>query len=248
MIRLLKITLVPFATSARHLHQTVLVDSQPNHHELMVGATPQVIIDHHPDTGCTAPFTDIRPTYGATASILTEYLRAARIIPSPNLATALYHAIKTDTDDFERRPDRRRPGLSVPVPPGQHAPRPQDRPGGSADGFLKFFKTALLHMRLRKGRIFVHLGQVAKPDVCVLIADFFMRIHTVRWSIVSGICDRKLVVIFRNDGSGKNAGRVAKESLGSFGSAGGHESMARAEIPLAEIEESPSTSRTTTRC
>jgi len=34
-----------------------------------------------------------------------------------------------------------------------------------------------------------------------------MRIHTVSWSIVSGICDRKLVIIFRNDGArGMRAG------------------------------------------
>jgi hypothetical protein len=32
---------------------------------------------------------------------------------------------------------------------------------------------------------------------------------------------------------------VAKESLGSFGSAGGHKTMARAEINLAEIKEPP---------
>ncbi len=92
-------------------------------------------------------------------------------------------------------------------------------------------------MRLRKGRVFVHLGAVVNPDVCVVIADFFMRIHTVSWSIVSGICDKKLVVILRNDGARKNAGRVAKEGFGGFGSAGGHKTMARAEINLADGKE-----------
>jgi nanoRNase/pAp phosphatase (c-di-AMP/oligoRNAs hydrolase) len=71
----------------------------------------------------------------------------------------------------------------------------------------------------------------------VVIADFFMRIHTVSWSIVSGICEKKLIIIFRNDGARKNAGRVAKEGFGSFGSAGGHKSMARAEISLADTKE-----------
>jgi nanoRNase/pAp phosphatase (c-di-AMP/oligoRNAs hydrolase) len=92
-------------------------------------------------------------------------------------------------------------------------------------------------MRLRKGRVFVHLGTVVNPDVCVIIADFFMRIHTVSWSIISGICDRKLVIIFRNDGARKNAGRVAKAGFGGFGSAGGHRTMARAEISLADPKE-----------
>jgi nanoRNase/pAp phosphatase (c-di-AMP/oligoRNAs hydrolase) len=213
MIRLLKVTLVPFAQLPLDTFtKTVLVDSQPSHHELMTRARPQVVIDHHPDTGCRALFTDIRPTYGATATILTEYLRAARIIPSRNLATALYLAIKADTDDFKRQT------LIEDVRAFQYLFRraniPLARRIGQAElrlEYLKYFKTALLHMRLRKGRVFVHLGPVVNPDVCVIIADFFMRIHTVRWSIVSGTCDSKLGH-FRNDGSQTRA--RAKESLG----------------------------------
>jgi nanoRNase/pAp phosphatase (c-di-AMP/oligoRNAs hydrolase) len=91
--------------------------------------------------------------------------------------------------------------------------------------------------RLRKGRVFVHLGSVLNPDVCVIIADFFMRIVSVTWSIVCGTCDKKLIVIFRNDGIRKNAGKVAKESFGQFGSAGGHKNMARAEIALSDLSD-----------
>jgi nanoRNase/pAp phosphatase (c-di-AMP/oligoRNAs hydrolase) len=198
------------------------------------------VIDHHPETGAKAPFVDVRPKYGSTATILTEYLRAARVTPSRNLATALYHAIKTDTDDFKRQT------LVEDLHAFQylfrHANVALARRIGQADlrlEYLKYFKSALQTMRLRKGRVFVHLGPVTNPDVCVIIADFFLRIHTVSWSIVSGTCDHKLVVIFRNDGQRKNAGRVAKESFGGFGSAGGHRTMARAEIGLADIKAPP---------
>jgi nanoRNase/pAp phosphatase (c-di-AMP/oligoRNAs hydrolase) len=102
---------------------------------------------------------------------------------------------------------------------------------------LKYFKTAFNTMRLRKGRAYVHLGPVVNPDVCVLIADFCMRIISVNWSIVSGTCDKKLVVIFRNDGIRKNAGKVAQKSFGQFGSAGGHRNMARAEVALSDLPE-----------
>ena len=91
-------------------------------------------------------------------------------------------------------------------------------------------------MRRRKGKVYVHLGSVVNPDVCVLIADFFMRVNTVTWSIVSGICDKKLVIIFRNDGIRKNAGHVAKEGFGKLGNAGGHKNMARAEIVLSDLK------------
>jgi nanoRNase/pAp phosphatase (c-di-AMP/oligoRNAs hydrolase) len=239
MVRLLRVPLVPFASvQIEQFAKLVMVDSQPNHNERMAALRPQVIIDHHPDTGYRAPYTDIRPSYGATATILTEYLRAARIVPSQNLATALYHAIKTDTDDFKRQT------LNEDLQAFQYLFRRTNiqlaRRIAQADlrfDYLKYFRTALQFMRLRKGRVFVHLGTVANPDVCVVIADFFMRIHTVTWSIISGIYDRKLVIIFRNDGARKNAGRVAQEAFGYFGSAGGHKSAARAEINLAESKE-----------
>ena len=232
MIRLLKVPLVAFSdVRTEPFAKWVIVDSQPKHNERMAELRPQVIIDHHPDTGYRAPFTDIRPTYGATATILTEYLRAARIVPAQSLATALYHAIKTDTDDFKRQT------LAEDLQAFQYLFRRTNiqlaRRISQADlrlDYLKYFKTALQCMHLRKGRVFVHLGVVANSDVCVIIADFFMRIHTVSWSIVSGTCDQKLVIIFRNDGQRKNAGRVAKESFGGFGSAGGHRTIARAEI------------------
>jgi nanoRNase/pAp phosphatase (c-di-AMP/oligoRNAs hydrolase) len=239
MIRLLKIPLVAFSdVRTEQFAKLVIVDSQPKHNEHMAALHPQVIIDHHPDTGYQAPFTDIRPTYGATATIMTEYLRAARVVPAQTLATALYHAIKTDTDDFKRQT------LAEDLQAFQYLLRRTNiqlaRRITQADlrlDYLKYFKIALQYMRLRKGRVFVHLGTVANPDVCVIIADFFMRIHTVSWSIVSGICDKKLVVIFRNDGARVNAGRIAQEGFGSFGSAGGHKTMARAEINLVDSKE-----------
>ena len=88
----------------------------------------------------------------------------------------------------------------------------------------------------RKGRVYVSLGPVSNPDVCVLIADFFLRVNSIKWSIVCGFHQRKLIVILRNDGLKKNAGKVAEQGFGDIGSAGGRKSMARAEIPLSELK------------
>ena len=71
----------------------------------------------------------------------------------------------------------------------------------------------------------------------MLIADFFMRVKSYDWSIVSGISQGKLVIIFRNDGIRKNAGKVAKDGFGALGSAGGHKSMARAEIAVSDLKD-----------
>ena len=216
----------------------VMVDSQPGHNESFSKFKFDVVIDHHPETGYAATFSDIRPDFGATASIMTEYLRAARIKPSSRLATGLSYAIKTDTSNFERKTliEDLKAFQFLFQHANPHMARKIEQSEITPD-FLKFFKLALDTVKQRKGKYFVHLGNVPNPDICVVVADFFMRVSTVRWSIVSGIRMNKLVVVFRNDGIRKNAGRVAKETFGAMGSAGGHKNMARAEIPLSEIQK-----------
>jgi len=236
MIRLLGVELVPIKDIVKDCFtRFVIVDSQPDHNEIFAEFPPDVVIDHHPETDVHANLSDIRPKYGATASIMTEYIRAAKIKPSAKLSTGLFYAIKTDTCNFERQT------LIEDVRAFQflyryaniHLARKIEQSEIRLD-FLKYFKSALENRRMRKGKIFAHLGPVVNPDVCVLIADFFMKINSVNWSIVSGLYDKKLVLVFRNDGLRKDAGKVAKLS---FGSGGGHKSMARAEIPFADLKE-----------
>jgi nanoRNase/pAp phosphatase (c-di-AMP/oligoRNAs hydrolase) len=239
MLRLLNIKMTHMDDiDPKQFNRVVMVDSQPNHNQAFAVLAPDVIIDHHPLTASAAAFQDVRPSYGATATIITEYLRAADIKPSVKLATGLFHAIKTDTSNFER------PTLIEDVRAFQflyrhaniHLARKIDQDEIRLD-FLKFYRVALDSMRIRKGRLFAYLGAVPNPDICVLIADFFMRVEQVDYSIVSGIYDGTLVIILRNDGLRMSAGNLAKQSFGQYGSAGGHKSMARAEIPVLGLPQ-----------
>lgn len=239
MIRLLGVPLVHLDTlEPARFQRKVLLDSQPSHSKVFKRFTYDVIIDHHPGSRPQGGHVDIRPDYGATASIMTEYLRAAKIKPSAKLATALFHAIKTDTRNFER--ETKIEDVIAFQYLFRYANIPLARRIEQADlqmGFLTFFRKAIQTRRVRKGKIFAHLGLVPSPDVCVLIADFFMRVETVNWSIVSGIYDEQLVVILRNDGIRKDAGNLARSSFAEFGSAGGHKTMARAELALSTVGE-----------
>lgn len=238
MIRLLHAGLVHIdKTDLSSFSRFALVDSQPAHNPLFEGFSYDVIIDHHPQTEVTSPFADIRPDYGATASIMTEYLRAAKIKPSAKLATALFYAIKTDTNNFEQN------ALIEDVRAFQylfrHANPYLARNIEQAEitfDFLKTYHLAIEKMQRRKGRIHAHLGSVTSPDLCVLIADFFMKVHDVTWSIVSAVYKKDLIVILRNDGIRKNAGKVARKAFDAIGSAGGHKNAARAEIPIDNLK------------
>ncbi len=241
MIRLVGVRLIPFEKIEMAKYTRIaMVDAQPDHNELFRTLKPSVIIDHHPmtESSAAAAYVDIRPKYGATATIMIEYLRAAKVKPSSKLATGLYFAIKSDTSDFERQT------LIEDLEAFQfvfrHANITLARRIESAEmrrEFLTFFKKALSELQIRKGRAFVHLGAGVHPDVCVQIADFMMHIESVNWSIVSGVHNKKLIVIFRNDGIRKDAGHVARQTFGKLGAAGGHKSSARAELPLEVVEE-----------
>ncbi len=240
MVRLLGVKLKHYdKVSASNFTRFVLIDSQPSHSELFDKFKFDIIIDHHPDTDPDAAFKDIRPKYGATATIMTEYLIAAKIKPSEKLATGLFHAIKTDTSNFERHSVKE--DMDAFQFLYQHSNIHLARKIEFSElqpNFLQYFSKALNERVLRKGAFFVHLGNVPNPDICVLIADFFMKVHTVKWSIVSGIYKKKLIVIFRNDGLRKSAGIVAEKAFAKYGSAGGHASIARAEMFTTDLRKS----------
>ncbi len=240
MVELLNIPVVQIKKiSPEKFTRRILVDSQPHHSEIFGNFVYDAIIDHHPLTNkLNASYLDVRPEYGATATILTEYLRASKIKPSKRLATALLYAIKTDTSNFER--DAREEdvkqfryvfkyaNINLLRKIENSALRPRD---------LNYFQIALENRLLRKKVLYTHVGEVHSPDICVQIADFFMRVYSVVWSVVSGIYKGTLVVIIRNDGYRKDAGKLAIRAFSEFGSAGGHRGAARAEIPLETLRQ-----------
>ena len=219
------------------VNRFVRVDSQPAHNQEFQKYPISVVIDHHPDTTSGVPFQDIRPNYGATASIMTEYLKSAKIKPAAKLATALILGIKTDTSDFEQQTtiEDVRAFQFMFRHANKHLIRKIEQSELRAE-YLKYFKKALENRKTRKGKVFVMLGPVINPDVCVIIADFFLKVISVKWSIVAGIHQKKMIIIFRNDGLRKSAGKVAEKGFAALGSAGGHRSMARAEISIAALD------------
>jgi len=242
LVKLLGITLSPIEKiHPEDFPRKALVDSQPGHHEIFASFLFDAVIDHHPRLPDTrGRFVDIRAEYGATSTIMTEYLREARIRPSLKLATALYYGIKTDTANFER------PSVEADMRAFHYlfefTRRPLVRRLEFAEfnlPMLRYFQVALNRYCIRHNRIYAFLGEVAAPDILVILADFFVRAGEICWTIVGGIYEDRLVVIFRNDGLRKNAGRLALTAFGRLGSAGGHLASARAEVPLEHTGMSP---------
>ncbi len=238
MVQLLKIPLVKWRqVKVGEYTKKVLIDSQPPHNAEFQKLNFDVVIDHHPLTnGWDAPFIDIRPEYGATSSMMTEYLRAQKIKPSVILATALIYGIKTDTSNFEKE------CTIQDVLCFQYLFKHMNRhllhkieASDIRRSELKYFRKAFEEVKIRKQRLFSHIGKVPNPDILVVIADFFNHVHEIGWVFISGEYRDRLVVIIRCDGYRKDAGKLAQRVFGSLGFAGGHREKARAEVPLEKL-------------
>ncbi len=241
MIHFLRIPLLRLTPElAKGYQRFAMVDSQPHHSPDFLGLPYAVVLDHHPlEHGhpSQAAYTEIHPEYGSASSLLTEYLYALGIRPGKRLATALLYGIKSDTQSFERNfsdVDVKAFGYLT-----KYSDRLLLRKIAHADFYrdwLQYFSRAFSCLRFVGYQgVFAYLGTVESPDVLVILADFFLRVHDLSWDCIAGQAGDRLVVVMRSDGLRRDIGRKAKAWFGDVGSAGGHKMAARAEIPLERL-------------
>lgn len=239
LLKFLKISL-PYIKQidTSNVSKWAIVDSQPPHQKTLGSFDFSIIIDHHPPTpDLAARFTDIRADYGATSSIMTEYLRAAAIKPSAKLATALFYGIKTDTDNFVRTStpaDIKAFRYLYPYVNLNIIKKIESSEINKKN--LVDFRKAFDTVQFINDTVYIHMGTVQDADALVIIADFFLKMAEATWCMVSGIYGQKVIIIIRNVGFRLDAGKVASRLFGDLGTAGGHKNAARVEIPVAKFE------------
>jgi nanoRNase/pAp phosphatase (c-di-AMP/oligoRNAs hydrolase) len=81
------------------------------------------------------------------------------------------------------------------------------------------------------------LGALPREDFIPYVADFFLQLENVKWTVIAGIVNESLVVSVRNLGYSKNAGEFARRFFGDIGSAGGHRAMAKAVVPMSAFRD-----------
>jgi nanoRNase/pAp phosphatase (c-di-AMP/oligoRNAs hydrolase) len=236
MARLLEIDVEQLKPRAlEDYDKLALVDTQPAFFEEALGEV-DLVIDHHPEeTPVRARLRDVRPSYGATSTILTEYLRAADVKIRERLATALLYGIKSDTLHLERGATRADMEAFAYLHPlaNRNTLRRIERPD-LPDAALDVLTRGLAGRRLTEGVMFVHLGAVGYPELVAQFADFMLQVEGAEWSVVSGLVNGELHVSVRNVGWVRAAGDVVRDAFGDLGGAGGHRSMAKAVVRLRD--------------
>ena len=210
-----------------------MVDVQP-HYFGEAFHRVDLVIDHHPEQpGYSAVFKDIRPNYGSTSTILTEHLRAVDANISERTATAMLYAIKSDTLFFNRQANRVDLEAFSYLYPLADAAMIRKMEGAEITmERLEYVLKAKQNGRMVEQVFCSFIGASPREDFIPYVADFYLQLEDVKWTIVAGIVNDALVMSVRNLGYGRNAGEFVRKHFADIGSAGGHRSMAKAVVPL----------------
>ena len=237
MCRILDIEVQEISAQALdQFDRVAMVDVQPSFLEERF-ADIDLVIDHHPiEEPIHARIKDVRPSYGATSTILVEYLRAAEVKITQRLATALLYGIKADTLGLERGGSKAdlEAYAFLYMLANHNAMRRIERPELS-EAALDVLANGLAKRQILKGVFFSHLGNVPTADQIPQFADFGLQAEGVEWSVVSGVVGTELHISVRNVGYVRSAGEVTRAAFAELGSAGGHRTMAKAVLPLREL-------------
>jgi nanoRNase/pAp phosphatase (c-di-AMP/oligoRNAs hydrolase) len=238
MVRYLNIPLVPVADLPLRDPRTIiaLVDTQPGrtNNSLPADAQAAIVIDHHPQACALSalPYADLRDGYGATATILTEYMMDPRLSVDTKIATALFYGIMAETQDLGREasgPDMDASHFLYPHTNKRRLAKIENArvPREYFAAFRLAIDSALLYDRA----IVSILGPVRYPDMVAEMADFLLRLDEVEWAAAIGSYESYLYVSLRTTNRDVNAGDLLQRVLGSD-HAGGHDMIAGGRISV----------------
>jgi nanoRNase/pAp phosphatase (c-di-AMP/oligoRNAs hydrolase) len=198
-----------------------------------------LVIDHHPEQpGYTAVFKDIRADYGSTCTILTEHLRAVDVNISERTATAMLYAIKSDTLFFNRQTNRVDIDAFSYLYPLADPTLIRKMEGAEiTSDRLTYVAKAHTRGKLVDQVFSGFLGSVPREDFVPYVADFFLQLEHVKWTIIGGVVNDNLIISIRNLGYTKNAGEFVRRFFSDIGSAGGHRAMAKAVVPFTTFRQ-----------
>ncbi len=217
-----------------------MVDTQPGtgNNALPLEHVPHVVIDHHPIRRATrsSPYTDVRSRYGATSTILYEYLATLGHPPAVPLATALLYGIRSDTQDLGREAIQADVDAFLalyPLANKRMLARIQNASLPAA--YYAILARALRNAEVAGDAVFSFLGPLENPDMVSEVADLLLRHEGSNWALCCGVSDGRLLLSLRaSSDSPVDCGKTMRRIVGSNGTGGGHYAMAGGQLELGE--------------
>ncbi|MFQ3293403.1 MAG: nanoRNase/pAp phosphatase (c-di-AMP/oligoRNAs hydrolase) [Halobacteriales archaeon] len=215
---------------------------------------PCAVIDHHPGEGTGSAFTDVRPEYGACASIIAEYVEELGIpvdaseasggnsvgdsLPS-DIATGLVYGIRTDTKE-----------LTLGITPMDFAAAGFLYPGVDQDqlerianpqvpeAVLRLKARAIQEKEVRGSFAVCDLGEIDNIDAISQAADELMHLEGVTAVVVYGETDGTVHLSGRSRDDRVHMGQTIENVVDdiSMSEGGGHARMGGGQISVDHLE------------
>ncbi|MDS0259290.1 bifunctional oligoribonuclease/PAP phosphatase NrnA [Haloarcula sp. S1CR25-12] len=197
------------------------------------GTDIDIIIDHHPIEDIDGRFVDNRQTVGATATIVTQYIRALPMEPAARIATALLFAIRRETLDFLRGVTRNEYEAAAYLHEYSEPKvvRQLSTPAVSR-ATIDAIADAIENRRITGSVLISHVGRTSERDALPQAADYLMTLEGIETAIVFGLVDNTIQLSARSTDSRVHIGRTLHSAFDDVGSAGGHQEMAGGTIEL----------------
>jgi len=228
MVEKLEIKAVPIEHLDLDQFQVIcMVDSQPGtgNNSFPSDRPVHLVIDHHPlrDSSKASPWVDVREEYGASATILFEYLQAQEVNFGTKLATILFYAIKSETQDLGRewsKADRQAYLQLIPMSNNHilfeiiHPSVPRE--------YFHAFSRAIANARVYGELCVFNLYDIDNPDIVAELADFILRAEGIETVLGIGRYGETVILSMRTLSHQVNASKLIQETVGDLGTAGGH--------------------------
>jgi nanoRNase/pAp phosphatase (c-di-AMP/oligoRNAs hydrolase) len=243
LLKVLKLPVVPLARVVFDDYDLIcMVDTQPEqgNHSLPARHFPDVVIDHHPERPDShlAPIADVGGPIGSTSTLVAEYYRASGLKVPPAVATALFYGIKADTRDLGRQTSQADIDAYLWLFPmaDKDALGQIEHPRLPAD-YFRLYQLAIERAQVFGDEVVVcDLGEIYTPDMVAEVAERFMYLEGMRWSLAFGQYEDALYFSIRTSDRRMNAGRLIRDVIEAKGGvAGGHGTMAGARLPVKRL-------------
>jgi nanoRNase/pAp phosphatase (c-di-AMP/oligoRNAs hydrolase) len=217
-----------------------LLDTQPHvgNHSIPADRMPDIVVDHHfpraLSDGRPAYF-DVGGAFGTTSTKVTELVRASGLTPPPEVATALFYGVKSDTMNLARvtTPADVSAYLYLFSLADRHLMAEIEHPQVPLD-YFRVFNKAIERGRIYGSMIVADLGEVYTPDLCAELADRLLQVEGMKHALATGWYEGSLFLSLRTRSRSKNAGKIlhAIVAKGGLGTAGGHGPMGGARVAV----------------
>jgi nanoRNase/pAp phosphatase (c-di-AMP/oligoRNAs hydrolase) len=210
-----------------------------NHNSVPAGTELDIVVDHHPvESPIPGRFVDVREEYGATATILTEYLRESPVEVTTRVASGLLFGLHRERLDFIRQPTVHEYDAAQYLTERADVEVLRELYSASFSAETVDAVGAAIRNRVERDACLVScVGRTTGHDALAQAADYLLNVEGISTVLVSGIVDDEIQLSARSMRDDIDLGDLLQQAFGDVGRAGGHRDMAGGQLPLGLFDE-----------